>query len=231
MSDPNLAILEAAAVLLEPLLHDLVFLGGCATGLLRTDPAAAGIRPTRDVDAIAEVASYADYAALSERLRDLGLNEDASEGAPPCRWIHGRLIIDVMPTAPVMGFGNRWYPAAMTTPTMFSVGAVELKLIHPVYFIATKLEAFRTRGAHDLPASHDLEDIISVIDGRPQIVDELRRAAADVRGFIAAEFGNFLKARQFLDALPGFLLPDAANQARLPILIDRLTSIAAADNS
>ena len=60
MNDPNLPLLEAAVRLLQPLLDELVFVGGCATGLLITDPAAGGIRPTKDVDTIAEVASYAE---------------------------------------------------------------------------------------------------------------------------------------------------------------------------
>lgn len=108
MRDPNRQQLEAAARVLRPLLDELVFLGGCTTGLLLSDPASAGLRPTKDVDTITEVASYAEYATLSERLRALGLSEDTSEGAPLCRWRHGQLIIDVMPTSEaVLGFSNR----------------------------------------------------------------------------------------------------------------------------
>ena len=82
MTDPNLALLEDAVRLLRPLLDELVFVGGCATGLLITDPASAGIRPTKDVDAIVDVSSYAEYTVLSERLRALRLTEDQREGAP-----------------------------------------------------------------------------------------------------------------------------------------------------
>jgi hypothetical protein len=45
MANPNLQLLTDAAKLLEPLLGELVFVGGCATALLITDSAAAdGIR-------------------------------------------------------------------------------------------------------------------------------------------------------------------------------------------
>jgi hypothetical protein len=71
MRDPNRQQLEAAARVLRPILDDLVFLGGRTTGLFLTDPAVAGLRPTKDVDTITEVASYAEYAILSERLREL----------------------------------------------------------------------------------------------------------------------------------------------------------------
>ena len=60
MHDPNLQLLEAAARLLEPLLDDVVFVGGCVTGLLITDAAAADIRPTTDVDMIADWKHFTD---------------------------------------------------------------------------------------------------------------------------------------------------------------------------
>ncbi len=227
MRDPNRQLLEAAARVLSPLLDDLVFLGGCATGLLLTDPAAAGLRPTKDVDTITEVASYAECATLSERLRELGLTEDTSEGAPLCRWRHGDLVIDVMPTnADVLGFANRWYVPALDSAPWVQVANSRLRLITPVYFLATKLEAFRARGGGDVNGSHDLEDVITVIDGRSEIVAEVQSAPADVRTYIASEFQQLLALRAFIDALPGFLLPDAANQARGPLLVERLTALA-----
>jgi len=81
MSYPNLDLLESAAAKLRPLLPEIVFVGGCATGLLITDPGAAAVRRTYDVDVITEIASYAEYAVFSERLRELGFAEDSREGA------------------------------------------------------------------------------------------------------------------------------------------------------
>jgi hypothetical protein len=46
-----------------------------------------------------------------------------------------------------------------------------------------------------------------------------------VRGYIAREFGAFLETSAFLDALPGYLLPDPGSQERLPILKGRITQI------
>ena len=53
---------------------DLV--GGCATGLLLTDPAASPVRATIDVDVLVEVATLVEYHRLSEQLRQLGFVED-----------------------------------------------------------------------------------------------------------------------------------------------------------
>ena len=118
MSDSNLDQLIEAAEALRPLLGELVFVGGCVTGLLTTDEGAAAPRPTLDVDAIAEIASYAEYAKFGERLRGLGFREDSSEGAPLCRWVYQHTILDVMPLEEkILGFSNRWYKAAMKSST------------------------------------------------------------------------------------------------------------------
>lgn len=230
MTDPNLTLLESAVRLLQPLLDELVFVGGCATGLFITDPAAGGIRPTKDVDTITEVSSYAEYVTLSERLRALKLYEDHREGAPTCRWRYGDLTIDVMPTdESVLGFSNRWYEPAIASAQSVEIAGLNIRLITPVYFLATKLEAFRGRGNDDYSGSHDLEDVIAIIDGRRQIVEEVKTAPADVRGYIASEMALLLSTRAFIDSLPGFLLPDSASQERLSILQDRLTALAHSD--
>jgi hypothetical protein len=65
MPNPNLELLELAAKQLRPLLSEIVFVGGCATGLLVDDPAAAPVRGTYDVDVIAEIGSYAEYTLCS----------------------------------------------------------------------------------------------------------------------------------------------------------------------
>ncbi|RLA49906.1 MAG: hypothetical protein DRQ98_13560 [Gammaproteobacteria bacterium] len=54
-NNPNLIILELAVGALDSLADEMVFLGGCATGLLITDTAAPVIRVTKDVDVITEV--------------------------------------------------------------------------------------------------------------------------------------------------------------------------------
>jgi len=110
----NYELLVAAARLLVPLLDELVFVGGCATGLMIIDKAAASVRPTLDVDAIAEITSYAEYVNFSQRLRAIGFTEDTDKDAPLCRWQNGEISLDVMPLdEKILGFSNRWYTAAM----------------------------------------------------------------------------------------------------------------------
>jgi hypothetical protein len=227
MANPNLQLLTDAAKLLQPILGELVFVGGCATALLITDSAAADVRPTFDVDAIAEITSYAAYAEFSERLRKLGFQEDAREGAPLCRWCQKTTTLDVMPLdEKILGFSNKWYRPAMDHAEERELEeGLKIRLVAPVYFCASKLEAFANRGKNDLHASRDLEDVIAVIDGRAELVGEIQSAASDVRSYLAKEIKKLISIREFKDALPGHLPPDAASQERVGTIISRLEQI------
>lgn len=228
MADPNRAMFESVVRLLGPILDQVVFVGGSTTGLLLTDPAAAGIRPTKDVDTIVNTTSYAEYEALSERLKALGLKEDTTEGAPLCRWRYQDIVIDVMPIdAKALGFTNRWYRVAVESADTMTVAGQTIRMVKPVYFVATKLEAFHGRGADDVTLSHDLEDIVALIDGRAEIVGEIANATADVRAYIVSEVRGLISDADFREAIPAFLLPDAASQSRRALLEERLNAIAA----
>ena len=227
MNDSNREQLIIAARLLRPLLGELVFVGGTVTGLLITDEAAAGPRTTLDVDAIAEITSYAEYAAFGDRLRALGFEEDTREGAPLCRWVNHGTTLDVMPLdEKILEFSNRWYRAAMESSVTEKLSDdLEIRIVTGPFFIATKLEAFKGRGKGDFFGSHDLEDLISVVDGRPALVAEVQAGVADLRAYLRAEIKALMTAPGFRDALPGYLLPDAASQSRIHIVLQRLEEL------
>jgi len=222
--DPNLTLLESVVAALGPLSQRFVFVGGCVTGLLVTDAANPSVRVTRDVDAIVQVVSLGEYHALQRQLENTGLRHDQSPEAPVCRWrAHGALL-DIMPTdKAVLGFGNRWYEEAARTASMWPLpSGTVIRLISAPVFIATKLEAFADRGEGDFLASHDLEDITTVVDGRSQLIDEVAAASPEIRSHLSAQFRALLQNAHFVDALPGHLSGDAQAQARIPVILERL---------
>jgi hypothetical protein len=216
MRDPNPGQLIAAADALRPPLPELVFVGGCVTGLLITDSRRRAARNDRW------------GCDRRDRLRSLGFNEDTSEDAPVCRWIQGGMLLDVMPLdAKIPGFSNPWYRAAMEAPVTKKLGDdLEIRMVTAPYFIATKLEAFRGRGGGDFLGSHDLEDVISVVDGRGNPGAEVRGASADLTEYVRRGIANLLASPGFIDVLPSFLLPATASQSRIGIVLSRLHDLA-----
>lgn len=224
--DPNLPILTLIAKSLGTLCDSLVFVGGCATGLLLTTPRAQAIRATQDVDVVVHAVSTADYYAMEKAVESRGFKHDLSPEAPICRWVLQGVALDLMPSQPgILGFHNRWYPLAIETAAQIKLNGMDIRLITAPVFVATKFEAFHGRGNNDYLASHDLEDIITVVDGRPELQQEIDQADGELRRYIVAEFNALLEDRDFLMALAGHLPGDAASQARLPELISRMRAI------
>lgn len=231
MSNPNLAILELVAHALGPVCDDVVFVGGCATGLLLTQARPDRIRITEDVDIVAQALTVHDYHAIESRVRAQGFSNDMRPDAPVCRWVYKNVTLDVMPSVKdILGFANRWYPLAIATaqPVVLSSGQT-IKLIAAPVFIATKLEAFKDRGkdASGQPnylGSHDLEDIITVTDRRPELLDECQAMPAELRAYLAQEFTKLFASADFETSLAGHLPGDAASQSRLGKLSASLRS-------
>jgi predicted nucleotidyltransferase len=149
-------------------------------GLLVNDPAQPQVRPTLDVDLVVGARTRAQFYRLQEKLRQRGFRE-APEG-PVCRWLVQGVPVDLMPAEDnVLGFTKQWYPAALSSAEVRVVEGMAIRVISPPCFLATKLEAFRGRGREDFVASHDLEDLVAVVDGRPEVVDETARAEPKLR--------------------------------------------------
>ncbi|MBK9385475.1 MAG: hypothetical protein IPN34_11760 [Planctomycetes bacterium] len=226
-SDPNREALLAVARALAEMREEVVFVGGAVVGMLLSDPAAARPRSTDDVDTIVEVRSYvALQQNLRPRLIERGFRESSEEDDPTCRWKLGRVKIDVMPTREVdQGPTNRWYSSAFAHASRIELEAgLEIRVIDAAHFLATKLEAFRSpaRAHHDdVFASHDLEDVIVVIDGRREVLEELPRAPAELRMFLSGELERLLGDPHFAEALPGIL----QEEERAPLLRRRLQAL------
>ena len=225
--NPNLEILELAVERLGELADQLVFLGGCATGLLITDAAAPPIRPTRDVDTIVQVASLAEYHQLSDKLRELGFKEDTSDDAPVCRWTADLVILDVMPTdSAILGFGNRWYDLAVEHAERIHLPSGRaIRMVSAPYFLITKLEAYDGRGSGDYLMSHDIEDIVAVLDGRPELIDEVRAAARELVDELASRFDGLMRESRFVDSVSGHMPGDSASQARVSLILNKIETI------
>lgn len=228
MSDSNRAMVTEVARRLGALRDEVVFVGGATTELLLTRPVAYGIRITRDVDVIVEVLNRSGYYHFAERLRDHGFREVSEPDNPICRWTVDDLLVDVMPTEEsILGFSNRWYPDAVRFAADYPLDEdLEIRLVAPLYFLATKFEAFRGRGNDDLYASHDIEDLLTLLDGRPEISDEVESAPADLRTALAEYFRLLQSHPDFHYAVEGHFPSDEVGRVRRTELIRCIERIA-----
>ena len=227
MADPNIELLIQIAAALGDLRERLVFVGGCATALLITDPAAAPVRATEDVDTIVAIGSKPEYHQLGEALRARGFSQPLEQSDPPYRWTFAGMKLDVMPIdQAVLGFSNPWYePSMHTAVTVTLREGLSIRLVAATCFVATKLVAFLDRGKGDYLESHDLEDVLSVVDGRPALVDEFERAAIELREYVAGVFARLLADDNFVNALPGMVV-EGSPADRSPVILQRLRAIA-----
>jgi predicted nucleotidyltransferase len=226
--DPNLLRVQAAFAALDDLANEVVLVGGCAAGLLVTSVRAQMIRPTRDIDVVVEVVRRADFQRFEAVLRGRGFTNDQSPDAPICRWRRGELILDVMPNSrEILGFGNSWYPYVFETAERVVLpNQQEIRLVSAPVLLLAKFEAFRDRGAEDLLFSHDLEDIVTVLDARDTLEDEIAASTAMIRESIAEQSQKLLEDDRVIEVLQGFLPGDRASQDRLPDLIARFQRLA-----
>ncbi len=224
MANPNLTLLVAMAQAMGPLCDQVVFVGGCATGLLLDDTGLMDVRPTEDVDAIVEVASLAGYHRLADQLMQRGFKQTMADNTPPFRWYWNRMQLDLVPLdEKVLGFANPWYRVGYASALVAEViQGLKLRHLSGPHFLATKFEAFKDRGQNDVYLSHDLEDIMTVIEGRSIVAPEVLEAAADVRSHLARSVASLLEMPAFHNALPGLL----SDPGREPIVKARLNQIA-----
>ena len=129
----------------------MAFVGGCTTGLLVTDDfSRQGVRFTDDVDLIVGVAAKAGWYQLRAQLIDSGFTESMDDEVN-CRMRLAELKVDFMPDdVDALGFTNCWYKEALATATLYQLQKnLQIRVVTPPYFVATKLEAYKGRGNDD----------------------------------------------------------------------------------
>lgn len=200
----NIIRLRSVANILSAYREQIVFVGGATLSLYASRPELTSIRSTDDVDVVVELVTTGDFYLLQQQLLSLGFTHDTN--APILsRFLYQGLKVDFMPTDPsILGFTNRWYKEGIQQKIEINLGEqVKVYIFSAPYFLASKMEAFLGRGKSDLFASHDLEDMVYVLDHRPTILEEIRVAPQSVRTYLVEHFNNLMKNSLFEEALLG----------------------------
>ncbi len=223
----NLERLEVIVVGLKEMAKDAIFIGGACTQFYVENPDLTDIRPTKDVDCIVQISTPVEFARFSEKLRLLGFSNDMSENAPMVRWKFKGVIVDTIPdNCAIMGYRDipwfregRKHALEKTLPSGLAINILPL-----AYFLATKLEASKDRGQGDYWNDHDIEDIITVIDGNDNI-EEILAAPDLVKGFISESFRTLLRDDNFRRSISGHLGFDTSASERAKFIEEKMKAV------
>ncbi|KWU49502.1 hypothetical protein JET67_21755 [Pseudomonas palleroniana] len=214
---------EVADALGSDLREHVAFVGGCTTILLITDEyTLESIRGTDDVDLVIHLTGTADWYRLEENLKPRGF-KNTGQDSVTCRLRLGHLKVDFMPTdEKVLGFSNSWFVGGLENAVDYKLPSGTLiKTFAAPWFLAAKLQAYQGRGRGDMLMSNDIEDIVALLDGREELIQEVAQAPIELRRFVSEQFEAFLKLPAFQDVIQS----TAQDSDREALLLERLTTL------
>jgi len=189
----NILRIKSVDNALGDLRDKVVYVGG-STISLYADRYVQEVRVTLDVDVLVELLNYNERIALEQKLHKIGFENDFESGII-CRYKYGSTIVDIVPTieAP-MGFTNRWYAEGFTNAVDYTIDELHtIKILTVPYFLATKLEAYKSRGKGDGRMSRDFEDIVFVLENRTAVWAELDVMQGSIKDYLKESFAELLK--------------------------------------
>jgi predicted nucleotidyltransferase len=199
----NILAIKLIASGLDDLLKNVVFVGGAVAELYADNQADSDIRVTLDVDCFIELSSRRNYNKLEEALRLKGFKHDISNGAPICRWNYKNVLVDIMPSdEEILGFSNAWYKIGISSKIPYVLDdGVEIAILTPAIYLATKIEALNNRGSKDLRQSSDFEDIIYVLENCSVLLISVDDSDQVVQEFLRKESSKLLARKGILEAI------------------------------
>lgn len=222
MADARANLVHVATALRRAGLTDVVFVGGATLEIHITDRAMRVPRVTLDVDIVVDTATRRLFYAIEDRLRAAGFQPDPQ--GPIGRWRIDHVPVDFTPTAAdALGFTNRWYRLLVDTAILVEIApGVSVRTATAAMYLAAKLEAHRDRGAADPMLSRDLTDVVSLVNGRASLLDDVREMPAEAGEFVRSAVRGLLSDPGFAFVVHAHLPPDDASQDRTSYVLDRL---------
>lgn len=203
----NLAGLETVAQGLGDWLSKTAFIGGQVLEVYRTDPVAASIRPSREVDCLVSMPGMGFMPEWEKYLQERGFSRHDMASELALEWSCQGVEVRLVPLwSEGAGFENKWLEEGLFHARSFTLeSGVNIRVFTPVYFVAAKLEALLHRGWYDLRSSEDFEDLVFLLEARPELPDELGAAFYEVRDYVRGVFGQLLYHPELEEALYGML--------------------------
>ena len=219
----NIAVVAEVAEALQHLKQDMVFVGGAVVSLYTDDPAADEIRPTQDIDMTLNIVNLSHWEKVQTQLGALGFHPDPF-GHAICSYKYKDIPVDIMATEDgPLGPANRWYKIGFENLWTAKAKEQDIKILSASCYLATKFEAFNNRGT-DYRTSHDIEDIVYVLDNRIGIVEEIANDDSRIANFIKEQLQIITNKGMMQELLMARIHPLMLDE-RLPIVEEKITQI------
>ncbi len=224
----SIETIKLIAKVLGELNEHAVFVGGATLPFYLPEVYSSQARPTEDIDIVMEVIGRNKNSLNEKALRSKGFRHDTSEGAPTCRWIYQNFKIAIMSSdISAFGFTNKWYEEGISSAIEIISRPVSVRIFSLPYFLASKIEAFKSRGNSDFMGSKDMEDIISVLEVSPTELfeDMLFTASSELQSYLKRELQYLLKISAFVDAIHGAAFNRTNTTEAMHFIKDRIEKI------
>lgn len=219
----NIAVVAEVAEALQHIKQDMVFVGGAVVSLYTDDPAADEIRPTQDIDMTLNIVNLSHWEKVQTQLGALGFHPDPF-GHAICSYKYKDIPVDIMATEDgPLGPANSWYKIGFENLWTAKAKEQDIKILSASCYLATKFEAFNNRGT-DYRTSHDIEDIVYVLDNRIGIVEEIANDDSRIANFIKEQLQIITNKGMMQELLMAHIHPLMLDE-RLPIVEEKITQI------
>jgi predicted nucleotidyltransferase len=199
----------------------VVYVGGAAAGLYVSGSLDEDVRSTLDIDLTVEIASMYDLENLRQTLEMKGFKQSMHDDVM-CRFRLGDLLVDVMSTIE-MGWAptNRWFAQGFSQRRWVELEDLGVYVLPIPYYVASKFDAYLSRGDNSPRTSHDFEDIVWLFDQVPEGLSEFEHAPAELTDFLAPFFELMCTDAQWREAVLVHL-PYTTRNERFDTMISKL---------
>jgi len=219
----NLKAVEKVASRLEELNNDMMYIGGAVLSLYVTDEGAEQPRPTKDIDISVQISTYSQMDILRKQLATKKIYPAQTETVM-YRYTYEDILIDFIPYKEThLGPTNSWLKPGFEKAYPVKIGDIEIKIMPVSLFLATKWEAYKSRG-NDPRMSPDFEDIIYIIDNNLNLVEDVINAEAAVQLFLK-EMGEEILSHSSRNEIIECHIDPYTMEERRKLIIDKLEKI------
>lgn len=219
----NIKVVEKVAIALGELNNDVIYVGGAVVSLYLTDEGAEQPRPTKDIDISVKISTYTQMDELREKLALKRIYPAPTEKVM-YRYSYEDILIDFIPFEETpLGPTNSWLKPGFEKAYPINIGELAIKILPVSLFLATKWEAFKSRGS-DPRTSHDFEDIIYIIDNNEEVVADIQNANKDVQEYLKEMSNEILNHPSRNEIIECHINPYTVHERRA-FVIEKLNEI------